>query len=115
MALVKSVSADKKNNSLELNEFIKMIARDIKRDATGSRNELLEAFRSFQTSILIIVNNIVKNDFRSFDKDEDGKLSVDEMREIMVNLGEGPISETEFSVFIKVNFVCIMFLLPILS
>ena len=40
------MSADKKNNSLELNEFIKMIARDIKRDATGSRDELLEAFRS---------------------------------------------------------------------
>ena len=40
---------------------------------------------------------------RSFDKDEDGKLSVDEMREIMVSLGEGPISEAEFSVFIKVN------------
>ena len=43
---MKSVSADSKNNSLELNEFIKMIARDIKRDATGSRDELLEAFRS---------------------------------------------------------------------
>ena len=46
LALVKTVSADSKNNSLELNEFIKMIARDIKRDATGSRDELLEAFRS---------------------------------------------------------------------
>ena len=43
---MKSVSADSKNNSLELNEFIKMIARDIKRDATGSWDELLEAFRS---------------------------------------------------------------------
>ena len=52
---------------------------------------------------------ISKNYFRLFDKDEDGKLSVDEMREIMVNLGEGPISETEFSVFIKVNFICTMF------
>ena len=51
LALVKTVSADKKNNSLELNEFIKMIARDIKRDATGSRDELLEAFRSLQTVI----------------------------------------------------------------
>ena len=48
---------------------------------------------------------ISKNYFRLFDKDEDGKLSVDEMREIMVNLGEGPISETEFSVFIKENFI----------
>ena len=48
MALVKTVSADSKNNSLELNEFIKMIARDIKRDATGSRDELLEAFRLHQ-------------------------------------------------------------------
>ena len=43
---MKTVSADSKNNSLELNEFIKMIARDIKRDATGSKDELLEAFRS---------------------------------------------------------------------
>ena len=49
MALVKSVSADSKNNSLELNEFIKMIAKDIKRDATGSRDELLDAFRFLLT------------------------------------------------------------------
>ena len=34
MAQVKEVSADKKNNSLELNEFIKMIAKDLKNDAT---------------------------------------------------------------------------------
>ena len=43
--------------------------------------------------------------FRLFDKDEDGKLSEDELKEIMVNLGEGPISEAEFRVFIKVFFI----------
>ena len=40
--------------------------------------------------------------FRLFDKDEDGKLSSSELREIMINLGEGPISEEEFKHFIKV-------------
>ena len=34
------------------------------------------------------------------------------MREIMVSLGEGPISEAEFSVFIKVN-IDIIFLFVI--
>ena len=49
---------------------------------------------------------------RSFDKDEDGKLSVDEMREIMVSLGEGPISEAEFSVFIRVNiYIIVLFVI----
>lgn len=45
MAQVKEVSADKKNNSLELNEFIKMIAKDLKNDATKNKEELLEAFK----------------------------------------------------------------------
>ena len=30
------------------------------------------------------------------------------MREIMVSLGEGPISEAEFSVFIRVNIAIIV-------
>ena len=47
--------------------------------------------------------------FRLFDKDEDGKLSEDELKEIMVNLGEGPISEAEFRVFIKVFFILTTF------
>ena len=45
LAQVKEVSADKKNNSLELNEFIKMIAKDIKSDATKNEQELMEAFK----------------------------------------------------------------------
>ena len=40
---------------------------------------------------------------RLFDKDEDGKLSASELREIMINLGEGPISEEEFKHFVKVS------------
>ena len=37
-----------------------------------------------------------------FDKDEDGKLTEDELREIMVQMGDHPISEEEFENFITV-------------
>ena len=42
---VKEVSDDSKNNSLEFNEFLKMVALDMKSDATKNKNELLDAFR----------------------------------------------------------------------
>ena len=45
LAQVKNVSADSKNNTLEFNEFIKMVALDMKTDATKNRDELFEAFR----------------------------------------------------------------------
>ena len=45
LAQVKNVSADSKNNTLEFNEFIKMVALDMKMDATKNRDELFEAFR----------------------------------------------------------------------
>ena len=44
----------------------------------------------------------IMNQFREFDKDEDGKLSEAELREIMVSLGEEPVTEQEFKHFIKV-------------
>ena len=37
-----------------------------------------------------------------FDKDEDGKLTEDELREIMLQMGDRPISEEEFENFITV-------------
>ena len=37
-----------------------------------------------------------------FDKDEDGKLTEDELREIMLQMGDNPISEEEFENFINV-------------
>ena len=40
---------------------------------------------------------------RLFDKDEDGKLSVEELREVMITMGEGPLQEKEFNNFIKVR------------
>ena len=40
--------------------------------------------------------------FRCFDKDEDGKLSADELREIMVQIGDNPVSEEEFEHFLTV-------------
>ena len=42
---VMEVSDDSKNNSLEFNEFLKMIALDMKSDATKNKKELLDAFR----------------------------------------------------------------------
>ena len=45
LAQVKNVSADSKNNTLEFNEFIKMVALDMKTDATNNWDELFEAFR----------------------------------------------------------------------
>ena len=44
----------------------------------------------------------IMNQCREFDKDEDGKLSEAELREIMVSLGEEPVTEQEFKHFIKV-------------
>ena len=47
----------------------------------------------------------IMNQCREFDKDEDGKLSEAELREIMVSLGEEPVTEQEFKHFIKVGDV----------
>ena len=44
----------------------------------------------------------IMNQCREFDKDEDGKLSEAELREIMLSLGEEPVTEQEFKHFIKV-------------
>ena len=41
---------------------------------------------------------------RFFDKDEDGKLSGEELREIMVKIGDHPVSEEEFQDFLTVLF-----------
>ena len=49
---------------------------------------------------------------RHFDKDEDGKLSVEELREVMISMGEGPLLEKEFNSFIKViNYLISLLLL----
>ena len=44
LAQVKEVSEDSKNFSLEFNEFLKLIALDIKSDATKHQEELFAAF-----------------------------------------------------------------------
>ena len=41
---IKQVSEDYKNNSLEFNEFLKLVALDIKSDATKNQEELFAAF-----------------------------------------------------------------------
>ena len=44
LAQVKEVSEDSKNFSLEFNEFLKLIALDIKSDVTKHQEELFAAF-----------------------------------------------------------------------
>ena len=44
LAQVKEVSEDSKNFSLEFNEFLKLVAPDIKSDATKHQDELFAAF-----------------------------------------------------------------------
>jgi hypothetical protein len=48
---------------------------------------------------------------RHFDKDEDRKLSMEELREVMVSMGEGPLLEKEFNSFIKVFYLTSLLLL----
>ena len=45
-----------------------------------------------------------ENNLRFFDKDEDGKLSVEELREIMVRIGDHPVTEEEFQDFLTVLY-----------
>ena len=43
--MVEAVSEDKKDMSLEYNEYLKMMAMDLKKDPTKNKDALLEAFR----------------------------------------------------------------------
>jgi len=83
LKMVREVSDDKKNDSLEFNEFLKMVALSLKREPSQNKRELLEAFQQF-------------------DKDEDGKLTMEELRQVMTSMGEDPVSEQEFQAFAKV-------------
>jgi len=83
LKMVREVSDDKKNDSLEFNEFLKMVALSLKREPSQNKRELLEAFQQF-------------------DKDEDGKLTMEELRQVMTSMGEEPVSEEEFQAFAKV-------------
>jgi len=82
LVMVREVSEDTKNDSLEFNEFLKLVALGLKRDATSNKRELLEAFRQF-------------------DKDEDGKLSAEEMAEVMTTLGESMLPPQELPAFMQ--------------
>ena len=42
---MEAVSEDKKDMSLEYNEYLKMMATDLKKDPTKNKDALLEAFR----------------------------------------------------------------------
>ena len=45
LAKVKQFSGDKRNKSLEFNEFLKMMAVEIKSTPDKARDDLIEAFR----------------------------------------------------------------------
>merc|ERR1711872_113321 len=79
---VRLYTEDDKNLSLEFNEFLGLISGEMEQDPTEDKYQLLQAFRMF-------------------DKDEDGKLSTQQLRQIMVTVGEHSIKEAEFNQFLQ--------------
>ncbi|XP_023333383.1 calmodulin [Eurytemora carolleeae] len=75
---VRKYSEDETNLSLEFNEFLKLISAELKEDPTKDGNQILQALSLF-------------------DQDGDGKLSEDELRRVMVSIGEFVIPEPEFN------------------
>lgn len=73
---VVAVTEDKVEKTLEYNEFLKMMAMDMKKDPTRDKEALMDAFRLF-------------------DKDEDGKLSSDELTTMMTSMGEFPLPKDQ--------------------
>ena len=82
--MVKQVSEDKENETLEFNEFLTMMGLQNIEDIKFSA--LVEAFRFFRFLILL---SFISKLFKSvFDKDNDGYLSVGELRKIMTTMGQ---------------------------
>lgn len=80
--MVKQVSEDKENNTLEFNEFLTMLGLQNVEDIKFSA--LVEAFRLFKYPPICLATL-----FHSvFDKDNDGFLSVNELRNIMTTMGK---------------------------
>lgn len=65
--MVREVSEDRMYDTIEFNEFLQMMSNQQRR----SLNE-----------------DALKDAFRIFDKDDDGLISVEELRKIMKNLGD---------------------------
>lgn len=65
--MVREVSEDRMYDTIEFNEFLQMMSNQQRR----SLNE-----------------DALKDAFRIFDKDDDGLISVEELRKIMTNLGD---------------------------
>ena len=82
--MVKQVSEDKENDTLEFNEFLTMMGLQNIEDIKFSA--LVEAFRLNLTNFLIFF--LIFKLFSVFDKDNDGYLSIGELRKIMTTMGQ---------------------------
>ena len=65
--MVREVSEDHMYDTIEFNEFLQMMSKQQKKGLS---------------------QDILKDAFRIFDKDDDGLISVEELRSIMKNLGD---------------------------
>ena len=65
--MVREVSEDHMYDTIEFNEFLQMMSKQQKKGLT---------------------QDILKDAFRIFDKDDDGFISVEELRSIMKNMGD---------------------------
>jgi len=67
LEMVREVSEDKMYDTIEFNEYLQMMSKQQKKGLT---------------------QDILKDAFRIFDKDDDGLISVEELRKIMKNMGD---------------------------
>ena len=85
LEMVREVSEDHMYDTIEFNEFLQMMSKQQKRGL--SQDTLKDAFRyNFTQWSLHIKISVWLS--RIFDKDDDGFISVEELRSIMKNLGD---------------------------
>lgn len=87
--MVRQVSEDKENETLEFNEFLTMLGlQNIENIKFAS---LFEAFRqaiSTESLIFILKSFLWCIYFSVFDKDNDGYLSIKELTKVMTTMGQ---------------------------
>ena len=86
--MVRDVSEDKMYDTIEFNEFLQMMSKQQRKGL--SQDTLKDAFRyRIRVHLELLQNHYNVSKFsRIFDKDDDGFISVEELRSIMKNLGD---------------------------
>ena len=88
LEMVRDVSEDKMYDTIEFNEFLQMMSKQQRKGL--SQDTLKDAFRyRIRVHLELLQNHYNVSKFsRIFDKDDDGFISVEELRSIMKNLGD---------------------------